>query len=45
MDYFIQVLWILVWPLTVYISYMAIKWVLNNHGEKFQEEETEKMKE
>ena len=44
MDYFIQVIWILVWPITVFISYMTIKWVLDNYKHKFEEEETDIMK-
>ena len=39
MSYFIQVLWILSWPLLIFISYKAIRWVLQSYEKKFEEED------
>jgi hypothetical protein len=40
MSYFIQVLWILSWPLLIFISYKAIQWALQNYENKLEEEDT-----
>ncbi len=39
MNYFIQVLWILTWPLLIFISYKAILWVLQKYEKKLEEVE------
>ena len=38
MNYLVQVLWILSWPLLIFISYKAIRWVLANYEKKLEEE-------
>jgi len=38
MNYFIQVLWILSWPLLIFINYKIIRWVLENYEKKLEEE-------
>ena len=39
MNYIIQILWILSWPLLIFICYKAIRWVLENYEQKLEEEE------
>ncbi len=38
MNYFIQALWILSWPLLIFISYKVIQWVLQDYEKKLEEE-------
>jgi hypothetical protein len=38
MQYLVQVFWILSWPLLIFISYKAIRWVLANYEKKIDEE-------
>jgi len=39
MNYLIQILWILSWPLLIFISYKAIRLVLENYEKKLEEAE------
>ena len=38
MNSLIQILWILSWPFLIFISYKAIRWVLENYEKKLEEE-------
>jgi hypothetical protein len=38
MNYLIQVLWILSWPLLIFIAYKVILWLLQNYEKKLEEE-------
>lgn len=38
MEYFIQTLWLLSWPLLIYISYLSIRWGVD----RFEKRELEK---
>ncbi len=39
MNYFLQFLWLLAWPILVLISYWVIKWILANYEHQLEEEE------
>jgi len=37
MNYFIQILWLLCWPLLIYISYLAVGWAVKNYEKELEE--------
>jgi len=37
MNYFIQVLWLLSWPLLIYISYVSINWAIKRYEKELEE--------
>jgi|GEM_PF-1052533 len=39
MNYFLQSLWILVWPVLIMVCYLVIKWILKNYEHRLEEEE------
>ncbi len=38
MSYFVQVIWILSWPLLIFIIYETTQWVLQNYEKKLEDE-------
>ena len=37
MNYFIQILWLLCWPLLIYMSYLTIKWAVKRYEKELEE--------
>jgi len=37
MNYFIQILWLLCWPLMIYVSYLAITWAVKKYAKELEE--------
>ena len=37
MNYFIQILWLLCWPLMIYVSYVAITWAVKKYAKELEE--------
>jgi len=37
MNYFIQILWLLCWPLLIYVSYLAITWAVKKYAKELEE--------
>ena len=37
MDYFIQILWLLCWPLLIYVSYLSIIWAVERYKKELEE--------
>ncbi len=37
MNYFIQILWLLCWPLMIYVSYLAVTWAVKKYAKELEE--------
>ena len=37
MNYFIQILWLLCWPLMIYVSYLAVTWAVKKYAKEMEE--------
>lgn len=37
MNYFIQVLWLLSWPILIFISYLAVRWAVKRFEKELEE--------
>lgn len=37
MNYFIQILWLLCWPLLIYISYHVVNWAVKRFEKELEE--------
>lgn len=37
MNYFIQILWLLCWPLLIYMSYLTVSWAVKKYEKELEE--------